>query len=157
MIENESVRVDVMIDADVDQVWAVVSDPSMPAAFSEEFVGAEWLDDVAVGARFVGKNQRGDYAWSTTCTMTEYDPPRAFIYVVEDLDDPVATWGFRLSQEEDAVRLTMVATMGPGESPPRTAAAKDPDNAASIIARRLATLERNMVATVEGVKQRCEN
>jgi len=157
MIENESVRVDVTIDADLDQVWSVVSDPSMPSAFSDEFVGAEWLDAAAVGARFVGKNQRGDDAWSTTCTMIEYDPPHAFIYVVEGVDDPVATWGFRVRQEDDVVRLTMVATMGPGESSPRTAAAKDPDNAASIIARRLATWERNMVATVEGVKQRCES
>jgi len=157
MIENESVQVDATIDADLDHVWSVVSDPSMPAAYSEELIGAQWLDDVGVGARFVGMNQRGDYAWSTTCTMIEYDPPHAFIYAVEDPDDPVAIWGFRLGQQDGAVRLTMVATMGPGESPPRTAASKDPDNATAIIARRLANWEKNMLATVEGVKRICEN
>lgn len=156
MIENESVRVEVTVDAALERVWSVVSDPSMPVAFSDELVGTEWLDDVGAGARFIGHNQRGDYAWSTTCTLVEYDPPHAFIYVVDDLDDPVATWGFRLLQQDGVVRLSMEATMGPGESPPRTAAKKDPENASSIIARRLAAWEKNMTATIEGVKLLCE-
>ena len=45
-----------VIEATPAELWPLVSDIQLPARFSSEFRGAEWLDDAtgpAVGARFV--------------------------------------------------------------------------------------------------------
>jgi len=46
--------------------------------------------------------------------------------------------------------------MGPAPSPPRAAAAADPEHAGEIIARRLRQWTKNMTATVEGIKALAE-
>jgi hypothetical protein len=52
--------------------------------------------------------------------------------------------------------LKMHATMGPAMSPPRASAAKDPENAETIISKRLHQWSKNMTATVEGIKSLSE-
>jgi hypothetical protein len=72
------------------------------------------------------------------------------------VDEPVAVWGFALSGRDGDVLLKMHATMGPAMSPPRASAAKDPENAETIISKRLHQWSKNMTATVEGIKSLSE-
>ncbi len=148
----ERVEVETVVTAPVDQIWALVTDVDLPARFSREFQGGEWLDDPGPGATFRGHNKIGDLEWSTTCTVVEFRPGEAFAWVVESVDEPVATWGYTLEDRGDDVLLGMHATLGPALSPPRAAAAADPEHADEIIARRLRHWSKNMTATVDGVK-----
>src|SRR5690348_12068733 len=100
--DGPTVEVEVLIQATLDDVWELVSDINLPARFSQEFRGAEWLDDEPrVGARFVGRNWHeamGD--WQTTSIVSRYEPRRAFGWAVTDLDHPSASWWFELEETE---------------------------------------------------------
>jgi uncharacterized protein YndB with AHSA1/START domain len=149
---SDRVEVETSVVAPVDRLWALVTDVDLPARFSREFQAGEWLDDPGEGARFRGHNKIGDVEWSTTCTVVDFRPGRAFTWAVESVDEPVAVWGYTLDDRGDRVLLRMHATMGPAPSPPRAAAAADPEHAEEIIARRLRHWTKNMTATVEGIK-----
>lgn len=139
-------------------VWKLVTDINVPAQFSDEFIGAEWLDgsEPGLGARFTGHNDRGQWQWDTTCTVIEFEPERVFGYAVEDVDDPAATWRFTLEPTEEGTRLQMWARMGPGRSGVSYIIHKDPGREEEIIARRLEMWLANMTATVEGIKALAE-
>ena len=48
----------------------------LPARFSTEFQGADWLEPPAVGARFVGRSAHKAFGeWQTTCTIVHSAPP----------------------------------------------------------------------------------
>ena len=155
--DDERVEVETVVAAPVDRVWALVTDVDLPARFSLEFEGGEWVDEPGPGATFAGHNRIGDMAWSTTCTVVDFRRGEAFTWVVGSLDEPVATWGYTLDERNGTVVLGMHATLGPGPSPPRVAAAADPEHAEEIIARRLRHWTKNMTATVEGVKALAES
>jgi hypothetical protein len=135
-----------------------VSDIDLPARFSAEFLGARWIDAVPrVGARFVGRSHHdalGD--WETTSFVARYDPPRAFEWAVSDLEEPSASWWFDLDEETDGTRLRQGMRMGPAPSGLSIAITARPDKEERIIARRLAEHERNIQATLEGIKQLAE-
>ena len=126
--------------------------------FSSEFLGARWLDEgPAVGARFAGRNHHdaiGD--WETTSFVARYEPPRAFEWAVTDLDEPSASWWFELSEESAGTRLLQGMRMGPAPSGLSIAINAMPDKEERIVARRLAEHERNMQATLDGIKQLAE-
>jgi len=149
---NERVEVQVTVVGSAEKIWELVCDVDLPARYSREFEGGEWLDAPGPGAHFRGHNRIGDFAWSTTCTVVEFLPGEAFTWVVESVDEPVAVWGYTLEDRGNAVDLGMHATLGPALSPPRQMAAADPEHAEEIIARRLRHFSKNMTATVEGIK-----
>lgn len=101
-------------------VWDLVADIALPARFSDEFQGADWVDPTSptgVGARFLGRNKNPSIGeWEVTCTVIRWDPPAAFAWAVGDLDAPAATWGFDLEPDGDGTRLRQWAQMGPGPS-----------------------------------------
>ena len=68
---TDYVEVEIAIAADVAKVWSFVSDINVPAQFSREFQGAEWLDTPGLGGTFRGDNAVGDYKWSTTSIVTD--------------------------------------------------------------------------------------
>ena len=154
--DEERVDVETVVAAPVDRIWALVIDVDLPARFYTKFEGGEWLVDPGPGATFRGHNRIGDVAWSTTCTVIDFRPGEAFAWAVESVDDPVATWGYTLQDRGGDVVLGMHAALGPAPSPPRTAAAADPEHADEIIARRLRHWTKNMTATVEGIKALAE-
>ena len=56
-------QAEVVIDAPIERVWELVTDINLPAEFSSEFLGAEWLDDgPGIGARFVGRTSTRRWA-----------------------------------------------------------------------------------------------
>ncbi len=155
--DSEHVEVETSVTAPVDRIWALVTDVDLPARFSREFQGGEWLGDPGPGATFRGHNKIGDVEWSTTCTVADFRPGEAFTWVVESVDEPVATWGYTLVDRGDDVLLGMHAALGPALSPPRAAAAADPEHAEEIISRRLRHWTKNMTATLEGIKGLAES
>jgi hypothetical protein len=156
--DGPSVEVDVLIDAPIERVWQLVSDINVPARFSTEFLGAEWLDNApCVGARFRGRNHHTALGeWETTSFVNRYELLRAFGWVVTDPDNPSSSWWFELEQEPGGVRLRQGTRMGPAPSGLTIAITAMPDKEERIVARRLAEYETNMRATVEGIKSVAE-
>jgi uncharacterized protein YndB with AHSA1/START domain len=152
--EGPTVEVEVDVEGPPQAVWWAVTDIELPARFSEELQDAEWLDDDrAVGSRFTGRNRHPAAGeWQTTCTVIEFDEPRAFAYVVGDPDQPSATWRFTLEPRGPGTRLTHSVLLGPGPSGLTAAIASMPDKEERIIARRQDEHRENMTRTVEGIR-----
>ncbi len=154
--DGPTVQVSVEIDAAPDEVWPLVTDIELPARFSSEFQGAEWLDDdraPGVGARFRGLNQHPYVGeWETTSTVVASEPGRVFSWAVSDPDTPAATWRFEIEPVGTGSRLTQWVRLGPGPSGLTPAIEAMPDREDDIIDRRLSEHRQNMTATVEGIK-----
>ena len=159
--DGPSVEVSVHVDASAERVWELVTDIELPARFSSEFQGATWLDGdgPAVGARFIGRNHHealGD--WETTSYVVRFEPLRIFEWAVTDPDEPSASWWFGLEPVgPGAVVLRQGTRLGPGRSGLNIAIDAMPDKEERIVARRLQEHERNMQATVDGVKRLAES
>jgi uncharacterized protein YndB with AHSA1/START domain len=152
-----TVEVTVAIAASPDAVWALVSDIQLPARFSSEFLGADWLDDVttpALGARFIGRNRHPAIGeWETTSTICDYELGRRFGWAVGDTDQPSATWRFTLEPDGAGTRLTQWMQMGPARSGINLAIDAMPAKESKILHRRLAEHRANMEDTLAGIKQ----
>ncbi len=135
----------------------MIADINIPARFSTEFVGAEWLDEPGLGARFRGKNRRQGVEWWTTSTVAWFEPEREFGWIVGDASNPTATWRFVIEPGERGCRLMMKATMGPGPSGVLDAIERRPEKEARIMQMRLEEWRLNMTATVEGIKDLAES
>jgi uncharacterized protein YndB with AHSA1/START domain len=158
--DGPTVGVDVLIDAPVDRVWALVSDIGLPARFSTELEEAQWLEadkQATPGARFVGRSRHPAAGeWETTSVVTVSEPGRSFAWAVGDPEQPSATWGFELEREEAGVRLRQWARLGPAPSGLTPAIEAMPDKEERIVARRLEEHRANMQLTIEGIKALAE-
>ncbi|MGQ4806683.1 hypothetical protein NKDENANG_00014 [Candidatus Entotheonellaceae bacterium PAL068K] len=153
------VTVEIDIAAPPARVWELVSDINIPARFSTEFQGAEWIDDTGprLGAAFVGRNKREDREWQTTSYVVACDPSRVFAWNVSDPDRPGAQWRFELEPLAPGTRLRQHMTIGPGISGTSRAMLQQPDQAPQILARRREQLRRNMELTTQGIKRLAES
>ena len=152
------VTVEIDVAAPPERVWEFVSDINIPAKFSTEFQGAEWVDadGPRLGASFIGRNQNADRAWQTTSFIVAYDPPRVFAWNVSDPNLPSAEWRFELQPIGEATRLMQHMTIGLAGSGTGRRMEEDPDQAAQILAQRREGLRRNMELTTEGIKRLAE-
>ena len=146
------------IEAPPSVVWPVLCDINAPARFSEEFQGADWLDDgPALGATFRGRNQhRVVGEWSAVCTVTAMDEERAFEWTVGDVDHRAARWRFDLEPDGEGSLLRFTAEIGPAPSGLTPAIERMPDREEDIVAKRMGEHNANMRRTVEGYKQLAE-
>lgn len=151
-------HVEVVVAAPVERLWALITDIDLPARFSSELQGAEWLDDgPAVDARFRGRSEHPAIGrWETTCVVTRCDTNEAFEWVVGDAEHVSARWRFELEPVDDGVRLRQTAQIGPAPSGLTPAIMAMPDKEERIVARRLEEFRANMQATVEGIKRLAE-
>lgn len=158
--DRPGVEVEILIHAAPELVWRLVSDIGLPARFSSEFRGAEWLDEVsgpALGARFVGHNRHPAIGeWDTIATIVEFEPGRVFGWVIGDPGAQSATWWFTLQLVGSGTRLTQGMTMGPGRSGINLAIDAMPDKESKILHRRLAEHRSNMEANLRGIKHAAE-
>ena len=145
---------EVSIDATPESVWALVTDISLPAQFSPEFQGADWIDDgPALGATFHGHNKHQFVGeWTTTSTVTAFEDGAAFEWTVGDVENKTARWRFDLAPDGDGTTLRFSAEMGPGPSGLTMAIQQMPDREEEIVANRLGEWTGNMQATVDGIK-----
>jgi hypothetical protein len=146
----------VRVLAPPEAIWRVVTDIQLPARFSDEFQGADWLDGVsapALGARFVGRNAHPAMGgWETTSTIVEFDPPRRFGWAVGDPDDPAARWRFVLAPVDGGTQLSQWMQMGPARSGINLAIDRMPEKESRILERRLGEHRANMQRTLDGIK-----
>ena len=153
---------DVLIAAPAAVVWDLVCDIQLPARFSTEFDGGQWLDGAcapAPGARFTGRNHHPAVGnWETTSTICEYQPGHVLGWAVGDPDNPSALWRFTLTSDGDdaGTRLSQWMQIGPGPSGISVAIEAMPDKESRILYRRLAEHSANMTATLAGIKELAE-
>lgn len=156
LVDKPTVEVSTLIDAPVEAVWPLVSDINISSEFQDEFQRAEWLDDVGLGARFRGYNERRDAQWDTTCHVIAYEEYSVFGWAVEDPNDPVATWTFSLEPDAEGTRLTYTRVVGTAPSGLSSAIEKYPDREEEFIARRDAEHHDNMSQVVQGIRRLAE-
>jgi hypothetical protein len=142
------------IDAAPPRVWAVVIDLDAPAAFSEEFLGAHWVDPgPALGASFVGRNRHPAIGtWEVTSFVDVYEEGRRFGWATVDRSNPGSRWRFDLEPVGSGTRLRFSMSIGPGPSGISIAIESMPDKESRILERRLVEHHANMVRTLEGFK-----
>lgn len=155
--DNPNTSVEVLIDAPVDKVWALISDPTLPERFSSELQKAEWGEhpsgEPGIGSTILGHNSnpyRGD--WTSTSWVSQWAPNEVFMWAVKDLEDPAATWGFQLEERGDQTLLRQRYHIGPGSSGVLDFIKENPDKEEEIIAGRLKAQAGNMLGTLEAVK-----
>jgi uncharacterized protein YndB with AHSA1/START domain len=90
MVRILTVSDTVDIDADADELYTLISDPTRMPTWSPENRGAKVLnpaDDgtAFVGMTFEGTNKRGRAAWITRCTVTAAEPGRRFAFTVHTI------------------------------------------------------------------------
>ncbi|HEX4982892.1 MAG TPA: SRPBCC family protein [Ilumatobacteraceae bacterium] len=155
--DGPTVEVTRHITAPAGDVWLLVSDINLPARFSSEFTGAEWVGGAhaaVLGACFEGHNHHDAIGtWTTTSTVVECEPGRTFAWAVGDAEDPSAMWRFDLEPDADGTNVTFAARIGPGPSGLTPAIEAMPDKEERIIERRLAEFRRNMEATLDGIAE----
>ncbi len=119
----------------------------------------EWLDDgPRLSARFVGRNHHEAHRASGRRRPRSPGTSRA---VRSGGTCPIPrtrrrAGGSSSSRNADGVRLRQGARIGPAPSGLTIAITAMPDKEERIIARRLEEFERNMQATLEGIKQLAE-
>lgn len=158
--DSPSITITVEVAATPAVLWPLISDIDVPARFSAEFQGAEWIEGAvgpARGARFRGTNEHPVVGrWTTECTVVDCELERSFGWLVGDPDDATATWGFELEPAGSVTLLRMWARMGPGPSGLTPVIEAMPDKEERIVERRLAEWRSNMEATIEGIKATAE-
>jgi uncharacterized protein YndB with AHSA1/START domain len=159
--DTPEVQVETTIAAPPSAVWPLVTDIQLPATFSPEFQGAEWLDGAdgpAPGARFHGRNRNDAIGeWQVTCTVTDFEPERTYGWTVGDLDEPMARWRFDLEPTDDGgTLLRQWARLGPGQSGVTMMIERYPEKEERIVEGRIDAWRRDMTANVAGIKDLAE-
>lgn len=156
--DGPTTSVEVFIDAPPSAVWPYLCDINAPADFSEEFQGADWIDNgPTLGATFRGRNQhRVVGEWSVVCTVTAMDDERAFEWTVGDVGHKAARWRFDLEPDGSGSRLRFSSEIGPAPSGLTPAIERMPEREEDIIAKRMGEHHANMQRTVDGYKQLAE-
>ncbi|MBS9534807.1 SRPBCC family protein [Mycobacterium sp. M1] len=98
----------VQINAAPEAVYTLITDLAALADCAEENVGMDWRkgDSALPGAVFVGHNRNGGRRWSTTCTITDADPGKAFAFDVRSAVIPVARWEYRITPTGGGCQVT---------------------------------------------------
>jgi Hemerythrin HHE cation binding domain/Polyketide cyclase / dehydrase and lipid transport len=103
-------RVEVTVEADIDDVWDVVRDVTRVGEWSHECVGAEWLDGAdapSPGARFRGRNRAGVLRWGRVCEIVSADPYElVWTTVPTALYPDSSEWRIALTRAEDGTTIT---------------------------------------------------
>ena len=157
-VDGAGVTVEIDIAAPPSAVWPFVSDIELPARFSDEFQGAEWIsDEPGVGATFLGHNRNermGD--WEVTCHVVDYEEHRVFAWNSVDPEQAAARWRFELIPLAGATRLRFDMVLGPGPSGLTALIDAMPDKEAKIITNRQLAQTANMRRCIEGIRSLVE-
>jgi len=103
-----SAEASVTISADPAAVYALITDLPTLAELAEEANTMEWHkgSSVTPGAVFKGHNNNGGKKWTTTCTVTDAEPARAFAFDVKSLVIPVAHWRYDIAATDGGCTVT---------------------------------------------------
>ncbi len=103
-------RVEVVVDAPVEDVWRVVADVTRTGEWSHECRSVAWVPGTGTavpGARFRGSNRAGWARWTRTCEIIAVDPPHEIVWrTVPTLMFPDSTeWRIRLEPSGPATSI----------------------------------------------------
>lgn len=103
-------RVEVIADANINDVWAVVSDVTRVGEWSHECVGASWLGDAhqaQPGARFRGRNRSGLFRWGRICEIVSAEPHElVWITVPTAMNPDSCEWRISLKEADGRTLIT---------------------------------------------------
>ena len=97
------------IAAPAEKVWALVSDLPRMGEWSSENQGGRWIRGAsgpATGAVFTGRNKNGLRRWSTTATVIDCQPAKAFEIAITLGPMAVANWRYEFEGTPDGCRVT---------------------------------------------------
>jgi hypothetical protein len=166
-VDETKIQVTLDIHATSEKIWNVISDINMPAKFSDEFLGAQWLDGLdgpVLHARFTGKNAKPPMGeWETLSVVTAleqgttfewsvFDAVGTFSDIPVDKQQPIAIWRFDIQQRDEGCLLFYTATLGLGDSGLSRVLRLKPENRPEILARRMQAWRTNMEATLAGIQ-----
>lgn len=108
--------VQVVVDADVNDVWRVVSDVTRVGEWSHECHSARWLagaTEAVPGARFRGNNRAGWWRWGRTAEMVTVDEPGELVWrTVPTFLFPDSTeWRIELEPSAQGTVITQTFTV----------------------------------------------
>ncbi len=160
--DGPTAEVEVHVAAPPARVWALLTDIDLPARFSGEFRGAEWLEEARAQwwglASSAATSIRPSGPEQTISVVVVCEPARTFRLGASRVP---AGWrppgGFELTPGRGGDPLAPVGSHGAGavraRRPPSEAR---PDKEERIIENRLSEWYRDMRATVDGIKQLAE-
>lgn len=101
-------RASVTIAAPPDAVYALITDLPTLGDLGAEVTTMHWHrgDRAAAGAVFKGRNRNGSRSWTTTCTVTDAEPGRAFAFDVKSLVIPIAHWRYDIEAVDGGCTVT---------------------------------------------------
>jgi uncharacterized protein YndB with AHSA1/START domain len=159
--DTPTVEASTWIDADPARVWNLISDIKLMPTLSNELQSVEWVDGTdrpRVGACFVGHNEHEAFGqWSTTSQIVAYDPPHEFAWAVGEIENPSATWRFRLTPRDGGTTLSYWMRMGPGRSGLSNAIDSMPDKEEKIVFVRMREFEAAISKTLAAIKRLAEH
>jgi hypothetical protein len=104
-----SVEASVDVCADPAAVYALITDLPTLATLGEEINEMQWLKGTTAtpGATFKGRNSNSGRKWTTTCTVTDAEPARAFAFDVKTFGFvPVAHWRYELTPTDNGCTVS---------------------------------------------------
>lgn len=103
-----SAEATVTIAAEPATVYALITDLPTLAELAEEADAMAWQKggECTPGAVFKGQNSNGGKKWTTTCTVTDAEPGRAFAFDVKSLVVPVAHWRYDIAAADGGCTVT---------------------------------------------------
>jgi hypothetical protein len=96
------------IEASAEVVFHFVTDLPGMGRLSPENKGGVWQDGAtgpALGVRFKAANAHRDFEWSTTSTVTAYEPPRHFAFRVTYGPLQIALWDYYVTSIRGGCRV----------------------------------------------------
>jgi hypothetical protein len=106
-----------MVDISLDRVvsaspvvlYDLISDVTRMGEWSPETTSCRWqrgFDGPVVGARYRGKNRRGLFRWTTSCTVLVADRGSHFAFGVRYGPMPMARWDYRFEPHDEGCLVT---------------------------------------------------
>jgi uncharacterized protein YndB with AHSA1/START domain len=136
-------------EAPITDVWTLLSDVERRAGLGPEHIEARWLGPgPRVGARFTGKNRRGEDEWEVPCHFTESDPPHRLTWTVLEPENPSSLWSYTLTSDDHGTIVVQRFRHGPNYSFLRLWAEEQPDHAAAMVRERAQVLRADMQVTL---------
>lgn len=103
-------EVDLLIEANADLLYGLVSDVRRTPEWSPEVVACAWIDGAtgpAVSARFTARNRRRWFSWSNKPVVVVADPGRAFAISRTEPGGGTIEWAYRFEPNAAGTRVVL--------------------------------------------------
>lgn len=104
---------DISVGATAEAIYRLITDLPVLAELAEETTAMHWVsgDSASAGAVFKGDNRNGRHSWTTTCTVSEATPGRAFSWRVSSGPVRIARWRYAIEPAPDGAGCRVTESM----------------------------------------------